>query len=95
MFVGTQNGASGFFGDDDDSDDETRNQQKHNTGGGGVGLMGGGFGMLGGSDEEDDSDVDRPPLSEADVRKRANKQRSKVKKPRSPEELEAFRRINE
>jgi hypothetical protein len=51
--------------------------------------------MLGDSDEDDDSDIDRPPLSEADVRKKANKQRSKVKKPRTSEEIEAFRRINE
>ena len=49
--------------------------------------MGGGFNMLGNSDEDDDSDVDRPPLSEADVRKKANKQRSKVKKARTDEEI--------
>lgn len=28
---------------------------------------------------ENDSDVDRPPLTEADLRRKANKQRSKVK----------------
>ena len=52
--------------------------------------------LLGGSDGDDgDSDIDRPPLTEADRRRRANKQRSKVKTRLTLEEIEAFKRMNE
>jgi hypothetical protein len=37
---------------------------------------------------DNDSDVDRPPLTEADHRRKANKARSKVKKKLTEEEIE-------
>ena len=55
-----------------------------------TGLMGGGF-----DSGSNDSDVDRPVLSEADKRRRENKQRSKVKPKPTAEQLEEFKRISE
>ena len=40
---------------------------------------------------DNDSDVDRPPLTEADHRRKANKARSKVKKKLTEEEIEQHR----
>ena len=44
---------------------------------------------------DNDSDVDRPPLTEADLRRKANKQRSKVKQRLTIEEIEEYKRKNE
>jgi len=53
-------------------------------------------GLLGGSTSgDDDSDVDRPPLTEADRRRRENKQRSKVKPKPTLDQIEEYKRINE
>ena len=52
-----------------------------------TGLMGAG--------SNSDTDEDRPPLSEADERRRANKQRSKVKHMPSPGRLQEFKTLNE
>lgn len=53
-------------------------------------------GLYGGSGSEGhDSDVDRPPLTDADKRRRANKLRSKVKQRLTVEEIENFKKQNE
>ena len=43
---------------------------------------------------DEDSDIDRPPLTEADLRRKINKQRSKIK-PLPNEKIEEYKKINE
>lgn len=78
---------SGLFGDsEDDCKDFSKQLKKEKTD---VILYGGSGG------EEGDSDIDRPPLTEADKRRKMNKQRSKVKTRLTLEEIEAFKKRNE
>lgn len=70
MFAATNGGIGPFDDLDEDFDDKPKKDNKETTN---VTAMGGGFISMTGNSDSDDSDVDRPPLSEADLRKKANK----------------------
>lgn len=67
--------AGGLFGDDSDEDKKKSKNRTNDP----YAFDDGYGGLLGGSGSDNDSDVDRPPLTEADERRRRNKMRSKIK----------------